>query len=410
LPTPKFQLTCLALGISCGLCLGQTPNGDGSAGGDAAVRLEPHDGRTQFKIGDPVILDLVFTSQSSGYIVKTDNNPYLPVSDRVDITPDGGWVRTHVSFRGQPLTNAAANLASDPIRVPVLLNRTITFLEPGHYEVTITTERLRTLENMSRATSLENCEPCRETNAVGIDISDPDASEEQALVASLVRELEDTAKPLGNDLSPDEKEVVDQLDMELQQGNTGSTEADKKRLEALNQKVGEIIIRQQSTIEKRNDARREAAVRLACLDGDDAVRAKAHLIAAEPEYVDPDISIAMILVDGLANSRNKQLQLSLLEQAWRDPQMLPTHALQTALRQARELTQKDWVTDEAVFWAGTPEEHQAAVEEYQREINEIIATLPLRSESNRAETIKYLKALGFPNPFNESQSPTSQPK
>jgi len=104
------------------------------------------------------------------------------------------------------------------------------------------------------------------------------------------------------------------------------------------------------------------------------------------------------------------MQLALLEEAWRNPQLLPTYALQVALRQANELTQKDWVTDESVFWAGTPEEHQAAVKEYQREIDEIITTLPLRSESNRAETAKYLKALGFPNPFNQPQSPSSQPR
>ncbi len=408
---PVFQFGYLALGISCGLCLGQTPKGDGSAGGDAVVRLEPHDGRTQFKIGNPVVLDLVFTSRSRGYVVKTDDSPYRPLPDHIDIAPSGGWVRTHASFRGQPLTNAAANLVSDPIRVPVLLNRAITFLEPGHYEVTITTERLRTLENMMTATSIENCEPCRETNAVVIDISEPDESEEPALVASLSQELEDTAKPPDRSLSPEQKEVVDQVEEELRQG-FGSTEADKKRQEILLQKMDDIAAHQQSAIEKRNNARREAAVRLACLDGDDAVRAKVHFIAAESgaDNGDPDIGIAWILVDGLTSSRNKQMQLALLEEAWRNPQLLPTYALQTALRQARELTQRDWVTDDAVMWAGTPEEHQAAVEEYQREINEIIATLPLRSESNREETIKFLKTRAIPNPFNQSLRPTSEPK
>ena len=151
-------------------------------------------------------------------------------------------------------------------------------------------------------------------------------------------------------------------------------------------------------------------MRLACLDGDDAVRAKVHFIAAETQENngDPNITIAWILVDGLASSRNKQMQLTLFEEAWRDPKLLPTHSLQTALRQSGELTQKDWVTDESVMWAGTPEEHQATLEEYQREVNEIIATLPLRSDSNRAETIKFLKTLGVPNPFNQSQSPTHQ--
>jgi hypothetical protein len=406
----------LSIAISAAAVLGaqtkpltiQAPNPVDKAG-EAAVHLEAHGGRTQFKIGDPVILDLVFTSKSSGYIVKTDNSPYLPISDGVNIAPDRGWVRTHASLRGQGLNgNAISTLTSDPIRVPVLLNRTITFLEPGHYQVTITTERLRTSENMMRTTSVDKCEPCRTTNAVGIDISKPDRSEESARVVSLSRELEDTAQPPDSRLSEEQTGKIDREVEELRQSG-GSPEAEKRQ-EAMLRKLSELVASRQSGIQKRNDARREAAVKLACLDGDDAIRAKVHFIAAEQEAADPDISIAWVLVDGLANSRNKRLQLSLLEEAWRDPQLLPTDALQTALRQARELTQKGWVTDEAGMWAGTPAEHQATLEEYQREIHEIVATMPLRSESNRAETIKFFKALAVPNPFNQSDSPTSQPK
>ena len=405
---PICQLAWLALGISCGSCLSQTPDGAHAAAGEGAVHLEPHTGRTTFRIGEPVILDLVFASRSSGYVVNTDDKPHLPASDQVDIAPDGGWVRTHVTFRGQAINgNAITTLAADPIRVPVLLNRTITFLKPGHYQVTVTTERLLKAENMMVATSLESCEPCPATNPIGIDISEADDSQESALVLSLARELEATAKPTDNKISPEQKAVMDHLQLELRQ-STGSTEADHKRQEALLQQMGALVVSQESAAQKRWDARREAAVRLACLDGDDAVRAKVHFIAAETQEDngDPNIGIAWILVDGLASSRNKQMQLALFEEAWRDPKLLPTDALQTALRQARELIQKDWVTDESVMWAGTPEQRQATLDEYQREVNEIIATLPLRSESNRAETIKYFKALAVPNPFNQPQSPT----
>ena len=174
--------------------------------------------------------------------------------------------------------------------------------------------------------------------------------------------------------------------------------------------MGESVKDRMSAMQKRTDARREAAVRLACLDGDEAVRAKVHFIAAErgEDNGDPDIGIAWVLVNGLAGSRNKQLQLALLEEAWRDPQLLPTYALQTALSQARELTQKDSVTDRAVMWAGTPEERQATMQEVQREIDEIIATLPMRNEANRAETIKFLKSSAAPNPFNQTQSQVGQ--
>ena len=271
---PICQFAWLALGISCGLCLSQTLDGAHSAAGEGAVHLEPRTGRTTFRIGEPVILDLVFASRSPGYVVKTDDNPYSPASDQVDIAPDGGWVRTHVTFRGQALNgNAITTLAADPIRVPVLLNRTITFLKPGHYGVTVTTERLLKAENMMVATSLESCEPCRVTNAVGIDISEADDSQESALVLSLARELEATAKPTDNKISPEQKAVMDHLragtptEYRLNGGRP-----QKARSSASTD--GRIGRESRVCRPEALDARREAAVRLACLDGDDAVRGR----------------------------------------------------------------------------------------------------------------------------------------
>jgi len=115
------------------------------------------------------------------------------------------------------------------------------------------------------------------------------------------------------------------------------------------------------------------------------------------------------LKDGLPSSRNKQLQLTLLESAWRDPHRVPTSQLHDALRQAKELIHQEWVTDEAVLWDGTPKERQSALDQYQAEINEVIATLPLRTESNRMETIDYLKKLGIPNQFNQQQTTNTTP-
>jgi hypothetical protein len=169
-------------------------------------------------------------------------------------------------------------------------------------------------------------------------------------------------------------------------------------LEALVRKGYEAVAKEVANIQKQEDARREAAVQLAYLVGDDAVRAKVHFIASEKETGEPTM-IGPIMVDGLPSSRNKQLQLALLQAAWRDPQGVPTSALQSALRQAKELVQKDRVTDDAILWAGTPEERQAALQEYQGEINEIAATLPMRTEKNRAETLTFLKTRGVPNQF-----------
>jgi hypothetical protein len=374
----------------------------------AAVRLEAHDGQTRFNIGDPVILDLVFTSWTPGYVVNIDTTPYLPVSDLVALEPEDGWVRSHSSFRGEGQNGSALeDLGSSPIRVPVLLNRTITFQEPGHYEVTLTTERLRTSDTVMHSTSLESCDPCRTTNAVGIDLSTRDQSEESALVVSLSRELEETKSAASaSELAPAQKE---ELSHEIDAGiRTADSEAGKKQTESLLQKLNDMASNRLAATQKQEDARRKAAVRLAYLGRDDAVRAKVHFIADEREDGGAN-PIGPIMRDGLASSRNKQLQLTSLEAAWRDPHRVPTSELHAALRQAKELMHKQMVTDEAALWAGTAEERQTALEEYQAEINEIIATLPLRTESNRTETIDYLKHLAVPNQFNQRQTTNPKP-
>jgi hypothetical protein len=365
----------------------------------AAVRLETHNGQTRFKLGDRVMVDLVFTSRTPGYVVNTDAYPYRPVSDLAEVVPAEGWVRTYRTFRGQGQDGSAlATLGTDPLRVPVLLNRTIAFQKPGHYEVKLTTERLRTAATFMNTTSAEACDPCRTTNTVGIDLSARSAREESALVVSLSRELEDPKEQVaGIDLSAKEKKQILQ-DIENQQKMGDSTEAGQKQMAALLRKMNDIVANQLALSEKGEQARRLAAERLAYLIGDDAVQAKVRFIVADKEDGEAH-PIGPIMVDGLPTSRNKQLQSDLLEAAWRDPQHIPTSVLQTAVREARELIHKQMVTDEPTLWAGTSEEHQAALDEYHREIDEIAATLLLRSEANRAETIKFLKTRGAPNQF-----------
>ena len=347
---------------------------------------------------------MVFISHTPGYVVNTDPTPYPPVSDLVELAPEDGWVRSHVSFRGNSLNgNALEDLGSSPIRVSILLNRTITFHEPGRYEVTVTTERLRTAGDWT-PTSLETCEPCRTTNAVGVELSARDESEEAALVKSLSRVLEETNGSLaGGELTPEQKEEIT-CEIEDQQRTDDSSEARRKRSENLSRKIGELAANRMAAIQKQEDARRDAAVRLAYLVGDDAVRAKVHFIGDEREVGEGN-PIGPIMRDGLPSSRNKQLQLTLLEAAWRDPHQIPNSELHDALRQAKELMHKQWASDNV--WAGTPEERQLALDQYQAEINAVIATLPLRSESNRAETIDFLKRLAVPNQFNKQQSTTT---
>jgi hypothetical protein len=394
----RSKLAVASLALLCAFANAQNaPTADAAAN----VHLEPHDGQTHFKLGDPIIVDLVFTGATKKYIVKADNSPYLPPADQIEIAPADGWLRTRTTSRNLPINiTAIASLDADPVRVPVLVNRTITFQHPGQYQIAITTDRLRLAETILKppAPDQPQCLTCRTTNAIGIEIADRDAAEEVALVASLTQQIESTKEPSpAAVLTPSEQqEARDQMDHELSEFMLGAdrSDEDKTRDAFLIWKWNEAVRKQAAALDTRKTARRDAAIQLACLTTDDAIRAKVHLIAASTTGGDPD-SIDWIMVNGLTSSRNQQLQLDLLRQAWLDPQNVPTWQLATALQQARELALTQTVTAEPQPWS-TPEERNAQSKELQADLGDLLATLPQRAEENRAQTIDFLKSLGVP--------------
>ena len=352
------------------------------------MRLEPHASKTQFKIGDPVIVDLIFTSSSPGYVVNTDPRTYLPTSDVAEIEPENGWVRTHRAYSGLGLNgNQLQDPGSNSIRVPVLLNRTITFLNPGHYEIRITNDRLFLRETMIGATPEGNCEACRTTNAIGIDLAERDEKEEAALAASLSKQLDQmkgTALDFALSHRPDESTMREIMAL-----------PPEEQVKTLN----DLETAQLKLTKDWEDSRRNAAVQLAYLGGDEAMRAKVRFIAAGSNPGDAS-PIAPIMLDGLASSRNKQLQFSLVHAEWIDPKNLPSEVLFIALHQSRELTHSETVTDESIVFAGTPEDRAARVKEYENDLNELIPTLAQRTEPNHAATIDFLKKIAIPNQIN----------
>jgi hypothetical protein len=398
MPRIVWNLVLFTAALSCQWCAAQDAAvGTVRANSGLTVRLEAHNGQTQFKVGDPITVDLVFTSATAGYSVDTNENPYLPSGDIVYVSPDGGWVRSQQSQSGKSLDgNALVILGSEPVRVPVLINRTVLFEQPGHYQVSVASERLRATSTLGRLSPIEDCDPCAATNAVGIDIVARDAAEETELVASLSRELEVAGEQVPRpELTESQKKTMQDAQEQLKAADL--SDDGQKRMKSLLPKLNEIATEQMAAIEKRQADLLLAAQRLACLEGDEAVRAKVHFIAATEES-DEEARIGLILVNGLSNSRNKQLQLNLLVAAWRDPNNLPTDELQEALRAARELAKDGMV--KIIEW-GTEEERKAALKQDQADLGVIIGTLPERSEPNRTQTIQILKKIAIPNPFNQ---------
>ena len=381
-----ISVSAIGLSWSPGLAqqLGPIPPADSSG---ATVRLEPHREQNQFKLGDPITLDLVVTARSPGYAVVMDGNRFNSPQDLVNVTPTDGWFRSEGNRDGGSLED----LAHDPVRIPVTLSRSIVFQQPGHYEITITTMRL--LPSRTGIAPGTQCCASRwseTTNAVGVDILPRDEHEESALVAQLSSFIE-KEKP-QNGFSDDFKKRQAALLKELE-GMLKNPPADTQRMMELALQLRAAQAAELARIEKQKEARREAALLLSYLQGDDAVRAKVRWLLADNDHGGDDTGLVML--DGLAHSRNLQLQMKLLQAAWVDTQLVPTDVLQSALQQTKAFLQNE--TFELYYSHGVPGRtmpHTEVVEEYDRELGEIFATLPQRTGSNREHTAYYLLMSG----------------
>ncbi len=393
-------IVVFGMGLSCRPGLAQQSGAISPADSSSvAVSLEPHEKQTQFELGDPIALDLVFTAKSPGYAVFLDSNRFNAPQDLVNVTPTDGWFRS----QGQQNGGSPEDLGPGPVRIPVMLNRSVVFQRPGHYEISITTRRL-VPSRTGVPTSVPGvcCRPVdwsETTNAIGIDILPRDEHEESVLVAQLSGLLE--RKP-ETELSDEWKKQQQPLLSDLED-LVKNPSADPQRTMQLVGKLRAAEDAEVARIEKQKEARRETALRLSYLQGDDAVRAKVRGILADKEDGSDDTGLVML--GGLAHSRNFQLQVQLLQAAWDDTGRVPTGVLQSALQQSKAFLQHE--TFELYYSHGVPGRtlpHAEVVEEYGRELGEIIATLPQRTGPNRQLTAYYLgTASGGLNPADASR-------
>ena len=256
----SWYLVMFALGVSCGKCIAQqAPISAGADVNAADVRLESENGRTQFKLGEPIKLELVFSSRTKGFFVNTTD--YGDMSEEVNVTPADGWFRAH--GRSGHDYSSSVPLGDEPIRIPVLINQGIIFQKPGRFEISVTTWRLGKQ---------------RTTSAIAIEIVAADEREEAGLASSLSVRFR--------------------------------TRAVKSR--------------------------HAAAAQLAFLGGDEAVRAKIFWLAKG----NGGDGVQREMMDGLASSRNLELQLELLQAAWRDVRHVPDSSLLSAMQQTRAFMRK----------------------------------------------------------------------
>ncbi|MBB5061472.1 hypothetical protein HDF16_006208 [Granulicella aggregans] len=335
-------------------------------------------------MGDPITVDLVFTAMSNGYAVLMDGNRFNAPQDLVNITPTVGWFRSVGNRPG----GSPENLSQQPVRIPVALNRSIVFEQPGHYEITVTTSRLVPSRTGVSAKAAGACCTYRNetTNAIGIDILPRGEHEESVLVTQLSTRLEKMPEPFASEAWKKENEpLIRQLENQVK-----NPPADPKLTMDL---VGKLQAKQaedEARLVTQTQSRQKTATRLSYLQGDDAVRAKVRWLLMDKEDGSGDAT-GDVMLHGLAQSRNLQLQLDLLQAAWDDTGRVPTGVLQSALQQTKAFLQNE--TFELYDSHGVPGRmmpHAEVVAEINREYGEIATSLPQRTGLVHDETAYFL--------------------
>lgn len=298
-----------------------------ATGSGPEVRLEAHDGKTTFYIGDRIQIDLVFTNTTSDPYMLNDSD-YSDIVDDVEINPISGWMR----WRGPSGHDSASEttLSSAAIRLPIAVNEGFVFREPGHYEIRVATNRL------TQGASILNLKASGPitTNALGIDL-----------------------EPMPPDVEADEvKALVSQIDSADLHTEAGS------------------------------DLHREAVSRLADLQGDDALRAKIRLILASDDDMRSVTREALASTHNLP----LQLSLleEAWSDPTIPPVYDMPDALQDARALVRGETLPGFVM--VVGPPSDPQEAAKIAEEHKADMEALLRSLPMRSGQNRADAAYYL--------------------
>ena len=152
------------------------------------VQLSLRDGKSSYRIGEPIVRDLEFAADEPGYSVNgTTTQPASPI-DQITITPSDGvfnWLAD--SSRGHPYVPDYAMTSKlgpeNPQHIPLLLNAVYRFDKPGNYTLRVSTARLVNSENSLRSKELLT------TNDVSFTVTPMGEADEQATVNDLMEKI-----------------------------------------------------------------------------------------------------------------------------------------------------------------------------------------------------------------------------
>jgi hypothetical protein len=282
-----------------------------------SVRLEPKGGRTEYLMGEPIVLHLTLAGDSSDYEVNTVTT--FGVSEMIHVTPAGPTFRWHGTFSGDVVD--LTPLSESGFSISLLLNEAIILKEPGTYTVSVSTRRIFQADQRRWLTLT--------SNPVTIHVAPMPEQEEARRVAALSEAIAMTDHSDGLDHATE--------------------------------------------------------VELACLEGDIAARKKVSL------YLTGRDDITGIRKTGLALSKNKQLELQLLDEAWRSIVRIPGSSLLDEMIELRHLKAGIATPDiHPIAPRLTKDEVVRELAERTSYINEIGASMALRRGANKSATEGFL--------------------
>ena len=316
----------------------------GKADSKVQVRLEAKGGQTHFRIGDLIPLELVFS-----------NPGFVPSPESEKLTPIQRAMRAQLPQPGQHVVNSVdyGDLA-DTVAISPATGWFQWQGKSGHdylsaQELTNHEMRVPLVLNqgyvfrepghyeISVTTYRLDGKPVT-TDPIGLDLTARPTDEERALVRSLNFEIANRKKPGGRCRCA-----------------TGNLPAEQ----------------------------------LAALPGDDAVRAKVHWLL---DVGDDHDDVRQAIEGGLAASRNYDLQLLLLEDAWHNLQRAPDSTLQNAITATRLYQAGKMRTGWRMI--AEPQTRDAGDrrmwDENRADVQAIVDSLSQRSGQNLTDTVSFL--------------------
>jgi hypothetical protein len=144
------------------------------------VTLALKDGKTSYRMGEAILLDLLFTATEPGYAINTTTTqPASPIDEIMIIPSDGvfSWLEDSSGGHRYYPDYAAMEELSPGAALHILLplNGVYRIDKPGRYSVHVTTHRLQ------KGNNTENATPAT-TNEVSFDVVAMSDAEEQVVV------------------------------------------------------------------------------------------------------------------------------------------------------------------------------------------------------------------------------------